>query len=218
MTGSDDSVDADVELDNGDDDAAPDSDSAERVADSPGDPVVRARRSTLLLSAAVVVANVVLDQISKRWALHALTLGEPRHLVWTLQWNLTFNSGMAFSQAQGVGPYIGAIALVVVVVMLVSLRRSNSRGSAVAVGMVVGGAIGNLADRLFRGDAWLRGHVVDFIDLQWWPIFNVADMGVTVGGVLIVLFALLEGRAAQRAHRNASPTAAAKATTAGTNS
>jgi signal peptidase II len=52
---------------------------------------------------------------------------------------------------------------------------------------VVGGAAGNVCDRLFRGEAWFRGAVVDFIDLQWWPVFNIADIGVTVGGILLVV-------------------------------
>jgi signal peptidase II len=64
-----------------------------------------------------------------------------------------------------------------------------------AVGLIVGGAIGNLLDRLFRAPGWFRGAVVDFIDLQWWPIFNVADIGVTVGGALLLLTSVLDGRA-----------------------
>ena len=60
----------------------------------------------------------------------------------------------------------------------------------VAVGLVIGGSIGNVLDRLFRGEGWLRGQVVDFIDLQWWPIFNVADMAIVVGGVLLVVSTL----------------------------
>jgi len=60
----------------------------------------------------------------------------------------------------------------------------------VAVGMVIGGALGNVADRLFRGDGWLHGSVIDFIDPQWWPIFNVADIGVVVGGILLVFGAI----------------------------
>ena len=59
-----------------------------------------------------------------------------------------------------------------------------------SVGLIVGGAVGNLLDRLFREPGWLRGGVVDFIDLQWWPIFNVADIAITVGGVLLLLSSL----------------------------
>ena len=68
----------------------------------------------------------------------------------SLRFNLTFNSGMAFSQGRGVGPFIGVVALVVIVVLLVSLRRTGSMLSAVGIGLVIGGAIGNVSDRLFR--------------------------------------------------------------------
>ena len=141
---------------------------------------------------------LVIDQVTKRWALNALADGRSRHVIWTIDWNLTFNSGMAFSRAQGVGPYIGAIAFIVVIVMLFSLRRSGGRLSTVAVGLVVGGALGNLTDRIFREDGWLRGRVVDFIDPNWFPIFNVADIGVTVGGALLLIAALVESRAVSR--------------------
>ena len=60
------------------------------------------------------------------------------------------------------------------------------------MGLVLGGAVGNVLDRLLRGEGWLHGSVVDFIDLQWFPVFNVADMGVTIGGALLVLGALTQ--------------------------
>jgi signal peptidase II len=154
--------------------------------------------SRLRFSIAWAIVVVTLDQWSKHWALNALGNGRSRHVIWTLQWNLTFNSGMAFSRGQGVGPYIGVIALVVIVVMLLGLRRGGGMVSMIAVGLVVGGAIGNIADRLFRGRAWLHGSVIDFIDFRWWPIFNVADMGVTIGGALLVLSALLQSRKVSR--------------------
>ncbi|HEY4332267.1 MAG TPA: signal peptidase II, partial [Ilumatobacteraceae bacterium] len=152
-------------------------------------------KSGLLLSIAIAAVVVILDQITKRWALNTLAHEDaPRHVIWTLQFNFTTNSGMAFSRGQGIGPYIGAVAFVVVVVMLLSLRRAGRGISSVAVGLVVGGAVGNLTDRMFRGSGWLRGHVIDFIDLKWWPVFNVADMGVTIGGVLLVLAAAFDAR------------------------
>ena len=64
-----------------------------------------------------------------------------------------------------------------------------------SVGLIIGGAVGNLIDRLFRQEGWLRGGVVDFIDFQWFPIFNVADAAITVGGFLLVLASYLQGRA-----------------------
>jgi signal peptidase II len=149
-----------------------------------------AARSSLRCSLGIAALVVFVDQITKRWALNALADGDARHVIWTLQWNLTFNRGMAFSTGEGVGPVIGALAVVVVVVMLLSLRQSGGRVATVAVGLVVGGAVGNIIDRLFRERGWLRGRVIDFIDFQWFPIFNIADMAINVGGVLLVLTAL----------------------------
>ena len=156
------------------------------------DPAVR---SSLRSSLAIAAVVVFVDQITKRWALNALADGQPHHVIWTLQWNLTFNRGMAFSTGEGVGPIIGALAVVVVVVMLLSLRQSGGRITTVAVGLVVGGAVGNILDRMFRERGWLRGRVIDFIDFQWFPIFNIADMAINVGGVLLVLTALFRPRA-----------------------
>ena len=144
----------------------------------------------LRLTMAIALAVIALDQLTKHWAVNALTDQPPWHVVWTLQWNLTFNSGMAFSSGTGLGPFIGLVAIVVVVVVVAGVRKNPSKVVAVAAGLVVGGALGNLADRLFRGDGWLHGSVVDFIDFQWFPIFNVADMAVNVGAVLFVLWSL----------------------------
>jgi len=144
--------------------------------------------SLSLLIASVVVG---LDQLSKHWAVSQLNDGHAVHVLWTLRLNLSFNGGMAFGRGQGFGPVIGVVATVVVVGLLLSLRQSESKPSVVAVGLIVGGAMGNIVDRLFRGDAWLHGKVVDFIDFQWFPIFNVADICVNVGGGLLVLSYLL---------------------------
>ena len=143
----------------------------------------------LMLPIAALV--VIIDQLSKDWAIGALADGRARHVIWTLQWNLSFNSGMAFSKGQGIGPIIGLLAVVVVVFIGLSVRHSDSRMLDVAAGLVMGGALGNLVDRLFRGDGWLHGSVIDFIDFQWFPIFNLADVGVNIGGGLFVLWSLL---------------------------
>jgi len=145
--------------------------------------MARGLRTPLAIAAAVVVV----DQLTKHWALDALEDGHVIHVVGTLQLNLAFNRGMAFSQAEGLGPVIGVVALLVIVGLLITVGRSTSRWYPLAVGLIVGGALGNVIDRLLRGDGWLRGGVVDFIDVQWWPIFNVADICVTVGGVLLLL-------------------------------
>ena len=151
----------------------------------------------LRLTMAIALAVIALDQLSKHWAVNALTGQPPRHVAWTLQWNLTFNSGMAFSSGTGLGPFIGLVAIVVVVVVVAGVRKNPSKVVAVAAGLVVGGALGNVADRLFRGDGWLHGSVVDFIDFQWFPIFNIADMAVNIGAVLFVLWSLFSKQEAR---------------------
>jgi signal peptidase II len=154
----------------------------------------RLRSGSILLSLAFAAVVVGIDQSTKEWALGRLGEGDVIHVVWTLQFNLAFNTGMAFGRAQGWGPVIAVIATVVVVWLLVSLRRAASALSTVAIGAVIGGAVGNLVDRVFRGDGFLDGSVVDFIDFQWFPIFNVADMAINIGGVLLVVGYLRDAR------------------------
>jgi signal peptidase II len=150
-----------------------------------------------LLTAALVPVVVAADQLTKRWAVAEIAGHPPRHVVWTLQWNVTYNSGMAFSQAQGIGPVIGIVALVVVLWLAWSSRKLTGKMTAVAAGLIAGGALGNLADRLFRGHSLLNGAVVDFIDFQWFPIFNVADMAIDIGGALFVIWTLATRRASR---------------------
>jgi len=157
-------------------------------------PPQRARRGIPALTAAIAVAVLVLDQLTKRWALNALAGSPARHVIWTLQWNLTRNSGMAFSQAQGIGPFIGIIAMLVVLWLAWNTRSMTSKLASVAAGLVAGGALGNLVDRVFRGGRLLHGAVIDFIDLQWFPIFNIADMAIDIGGVLFVIYIMLGHR------------------------
>ena len=160
---------------------------------------LRRLRGALLIAAVVVLV----DQLSKHWAVNAL---DDRNidLVGSLRFNLAFNTGMAFSRGTGLGPIIGVVALVVVVGLLVSIGRATSPFYTPAVGLIIGGALGNVADRLFRAPGWFRGGVVDFIDVQWWPIFNVADIGVTVGGVLLLATTLRADRPT-RGQRPGSP-------------
>ena len=181
---------------------------------------IRARHSARSLLPALVVAVIVivLDQLTKHWAINRLSDGRDIDVIGSLRFNLAFNSGMAFSRGEGLGPIIGVVAVVVVAVLLVGLRREGSRLSDIASGMVIGGALGNVVDRLFRGDGWFHGSVVDFIDVQWWPIFNVADMAITIGGVLLVLgtvFAGPSGAGAPRAGASGAGGAGAGASGAG---
>lgn len=143
----------------------------------------RASRVSLLMSAVIVL----LDQVSKALALRDLADGHIVHVIWTMQFNLTYNRGMAFSRGTGIGPIIGVIGLVVVVLLLLSLRRADNALTRVATGLIIGGAVGNILDRLFRGSGWMRGAVIDFIDFQWWPVFNVADMAIMIGAATMMV-------------------------------
>jgi len=143
----------------------------------------RARWSLLI---GVAVAVYVADQLSKWWAVDTLDT-RTIDVVWTLRFRLALNHGAAFSLSQGRGALISLLALVVVGVLLRSGRHATRPLAAVALGLVLGGALGNLSDRAFReGEGFLGGGVVDFVDFQWWPIFNVADMGVVCGAVLLI--------------------------------
>ncbi|MEM9036193.1 MAG: signal peptidase II [Actinomycetota bacterium] len=162
-------------------------------------------RRRLVLAVAVVI--VVIDQLSKWWALERLDDGRTIDVVWTFRFKLAFNSGTAFSQGEGLGWLIGIVALAMSVVLLVWGGRVASVAQRIAIGGVLGGAVGNLLDRAVRGDdGLLSGAVVDFFDLQWWPIFNVADIGITVGVVVLVVLLAREDVQASRAAAAAGPT------------
>ena len=132
----------------------------------------------------VAVVVVAADQATKSWAVHRLSRG-PIHVVWKLDLELTYNSGAAFSFARGWAPVLGGLAVVAVLVLLGAVRRVQSTAIAVALGLVVGGALGNLVDRV------REGVVTDFIKLPGWPAFNLADTAITLG--VLTLF-LLVGR------------------------
>ena len=137
--------------------------------------------------ALVVAVIVLIDQWTKSWAVGSLSDDHVIHVVWTLQFALGFNSGIAFSQAQGLGPLVGIVAIVAVVMLARAALRATTVLSAYGLAGIVAGALGNVADRIFRGDGWLHGHVVDFIDFQWFPVFNAADAAITIGAGLLII-------------------------------
>lgn len=152
----------------------------------------------VLLPVAVVL---VVDQWSKAWALDRLYPYQMIDLVGTLRFNLEFNTGMAFSALEGGGALIGLIAIVITVVLLVMARKVTSVLQLVLIGVVIGGAFGNVIDRAARvgevlseegevSEGFMSGAVVDFIDLQWWPVFNVADAAIVVGGLALAIVGL----------------------------
>ncbi len=140
-------------------------------------------------AAAVVIG---LDQLTKQLALSELA-DHPVHLVGSLHLRLTFNDGAAFSLGSG---RTGAIAVIAVAVSLVLLWLGfHARRPSIAIGygVVLGGALGNLVDRALRdGHGFLGGRVVDFVDLEWWPVFNLADASLWVGIGILLLASLGE--------------------------
>ena len=143
----------------------------------------------MLAIVAVAIVSVVVDQLTKWWAVEELSEpGRTIDLFWTLRFRLLYNRGTAFSLTEDTGPIVSLIAIVVVAVLLRSGRSQRSRLVLTGYGLVVGGTIGNLLDRLFReGDGLFGGGVVDFVDPQWFPVFNVADAALTIGiGLLLV--------------------------------
>ena len=143
----------------------------------------RVRTSWIGIGAAVAI--LVLDILTKGWAVSALSDGRDIHIYWTLHFALTHNEGMAFSTGTNIGPFIGMLAIVVIAILVATMRKQSNTMSLVATGCIVGGATGNVLDRVFRGTGFMDGAVVDFIDLRWWPVFNVADIGIVCGAIAV---------------------------------
>jgi signal peptidase II len=162
--------------------------------DGAGDPEAAApqapqKRLRLLLSVAAVV--LLLDIVTKVLAVKLLPPGQPVSIIGdTVTWTLVRNSGAAFSMATGYTWMLTLIATCVVVGIFWMGRRLVSPWWALGLGMILGGATGNLVDRFFRAPGPLRGHVVDFLSVGWWPVFNVADPSVVGGAILLVVLSV----------------------------
>ena len=129
---------------------------------------------------------ILLAQLTKWWALERLEDGQIVELFWTLQFRLVRNTGIAFSQGENLGPVFTILILFVILLVVRLGAQIQSRVGKVSVGLVIGGAIGNLVDRVFRAEeGFLGGGVVDFVDFQWWPVFNIADSAIVVGGLMM---------------------------------
>jgi signal peptidase II len=162
-------------------------------ASGPDAPAARAIGGTghpharrLLLALVVAAAVVVADQVTKSLALGHLH--RPVHVVGPVGLRLGFNTGSAFSLFSGHAPALTVVDVVLVAGLVALAWWAHSAGTAVAVGLVLGGALGNLGDRVFRGH---HGGVVDFITLTHWPTFNLADACIDTG---VVLFVVLQFR------------------------
>jgi lipoprotein signal peptidase len=144
------------------------------------------RRVGVLLGIAVVVLG--LDIVTKVTVVATLSNRAPiRLLGGFLKLRVDRNPGAAFSFGPSLTILFSLIAIAVIVVILRSSRRIHSLGWAIAFGLLLGGATGNLVDRFFRWPGPFRGWVVDWIQLPHWPVFNLADSAIVCGGVLLVL-------------------------------
>ena len=135
------------------------------------------------------VASVIflLDYASKTLAVQLLRGGAHPVLGSLLQLELVNNSGAAFSVATNSGIFLGALSIGAVAGIFFFSRSITSRLWACALGLLLGGVLGNLSDRLFRAPYWLRGSVVDWIKLPHWPVFNLADSSIVLSAVAIAL-------------------------------
>ncbi|WP_141996682.1 signal peptidase II [Amycolatopsis cihanbeyliensis] len=146
--------------------------------------------------AAIAPLVFVLDLVTKVLATVNLEGSAPvRILGGAVYLQLVRNPGAAFSMATGMTWVLALVAIGVVVAIIWLARRLRSVGWAIGLGLVLGGALGNLADRIFRAPGPLQGHVVDFVSVfapngDFFPVFNVADSAISIGAVLIVLLSL----------------------------
>jgi signal peptidase II len=153
---------------------------------------VRRRGGLLVLGVAGVV--VLLDRLTKLWAERSFAV-HPRDILGGLvTLRLTTNSGGAFSMGDRAPLFFAIAAIVVCGAIVATSFRERSTAHGIALGLILGGALGNLLDRLTRGPR-LTGRVIDFIDPHVWPVFNVADASIVCGAILLAIVAFREGRA-----------------------
>ena len=131
------------------------------------------RRPELLVAWVLAAAVTAVDQLTKLLAVSRLSDGAV-DVVWTLKLRLHFNTGMAFGAGSGasIGPVIAVGAFLIVLVLARSVSRQPRLVYRIAIGTLIGGATGNLLDRIFRSPGVLRGAVVDFIDFGWFPVLT----------------------------------------------
>jgi signal peptidase II len=128
---------------------------------------------------------VALDQATKELALRELADGPVELIDGVLSLRLTFNPGGAFGLLPGLPGFFLIATVVVIGAILLWARGLEDGRWALPLGLILGGGVGNLCDRLFRE---FEGRVVDFVDLSFWPVFNVADAAITVGVVMVLIF------------------------------
>ena len=152
---------------------------------------ITARRWQLF---AISVVVIIIDQITKEIAVNTLDDGPIAGPLGS-SLRLIFNRGSAFSLGEGFGPVFGVLAIIVFFALFWVVRNVESRVVVGGLGLVGGGAIGNVIDRAFRdgSDSFLGGAVIDFLEAgTWWPVFNIADVAIVVGGFVVALLSARE--------------------------
>lgn len=150
---------------------------------------------TVALLAAIAVVVFASDQIAKQLVVSTMREGETIEVIdGVLQWYFVRNSGAAFSLASGQTWLLSIVAVAVVVAVVILARRIRSTRWAAVFGLVLGGALGNLFDRLFREPGFFRGHVIDYISTPWLipAIYNIADIAIVFGMIFFVLLTILD--------------------------
>jgi len=152
-----------------------------------------ARRRGGLVVLGVASLVLIVDRVTKVWAERALAV-HPRDMLGGLvTLRLTTNSGGAFSMGDRAPLFFAAAAIVVCLAIVVTAFRPRSTAHGIALGLILGGALGNLVDRVVRGPG-LTGRVVDFIDPHVWPVFNAADASIVCGAILLAAVSFRESR------------------------
>lgn len=151
-------------------------------------------------------AVLAVDQLIKHLVVSNLAGRPPVGVIGSfVELRYTTNSGGAFSLLTGAPLFFGVMAIVIIGGIVYASRRTQPLSMLVVLGLILGGALGNLADRLFRGDGLLRGEVVDFVKVGIWPVFNLADSCIVVGGLLLAIFLGRAEREHDQTPADASP-------------
>ncbi|WP_172895802.1 signal peptidase II [Brachybacterium vulturis] len=153
----------------------------------------RLSRGTVLgIMAAIAAVLAVIDQITKNWAVANLEELVPQPFLGEfLQLTLLYNTGAAWGLGSEITPVVTGLQIAIVIgVIVFALKAVRSPGYTLALGLILGGALGNIHDRLLRDPAPFHGAVVDFLELPHWPVFNIADMAVVGGAILIIALGL----------------------------
>ncbi len=164
-------------------------DSQVTEADSAENRLAKPLKTRLLIVIAAVI--LLFDLVTKILVVHYVEPGNPIEIVGdVVTLRLVRNPGAAFSMATGMTWLLTVVAVAVVIGVIKIGRTLRSPWWALGLGLVLGGALGNLIDRFFRAPGPFQGHVVDFVSVGWWPVFNVADSSIVCGAILLVVLSL----------------------------